>query len=222
MYLSIRDFLIKKPISKPIIIEDLDRFIIGILRIWGEASTSQVAISLRKSRRSVIQRLSKLKEAGEIVEISQGLNDPTKKYALKEKRILSSNIITKLDFDTRYIEDKDMVWKYDETPDVGDIELYTASSQRLYIPFKMGKYCIRLVFSQEDISNFFYYKSKKLSETWQKKAQDRIKTIVFSNPTFNVILINRLATEEVQKSLKRATLADILIRSKDWGNINFR
>lgn len=69
----------------PILLKDNDRIIVGVLSFCGSLSTQQITSCLNISKRSVIDRLTALKERGVIVELSQNPTDPTKKYTLTER-----------------------------------------------------------------------------------------------------------------------------------------
>ena len=214
----IRVTFYKEKISK-LNIDEVDKFITLLFLNWGALSTSQIAVSLKKSRRSVIQRLTNLVNKGRVVEISHGLNDPKKKYTLKtEEKTITSNIITKADFDNRRIENTK--WSVE---DIASDNLMTIRRTVLNICYILGAHKAYLIFSEDDVGNFFLlYDNIGGRSKWQERAVEEVKHIIFSEAVFNNIFLEKLATKKVQEDLGNSNTATINLVAEDWNFKDFR
>ena len=63
-------------------LDPIDREIIDFIKINGAAATQEIVILTNRSRRSIINRLSRLVDAGLLIEIALSTNDPRKKYKI--------------------------------------------------------------------------------------------------------------------------------------------
>ncbi|MDP1880943.1 MAG: putative DNA binding domain-containing protein [Parachlamydiaceae bacterium] len=63
-------------------LDPIDREIIDFIKINEAAATQEIVILTNRSRRSIINRLSRLVDAGLLIEIALSTNDPRKKYKI--------------------------------------------------------------------------------------------------------------------------------------------
>jgi ATP-dependent DNA helicase RecG len=98
----IRVTFYKEKVSEEIL-DRTDGFILDVLNLCGPLSAHQITGAMTLSKRTILNRLSGLIDRGKIVEISQGLNDPKKKYKyVGEKHEMVIKTFTD-DFHSRFI-----------------------------------------------------------------------------------------------------------------------
>ncbi len=193
----IRVIFYKKKVSQPIM-DDLDQFIIGLLTFCGPLSTHQITSCVNVSRRSVINRLSGMSDKGQIIELSQGPNDPKKKYSLKATtgKLQKINLI------------KETIW-HDSVGHLGN----------LLIRLEIGKNCIDLVFSRNTIDDYFLDGG---GSALREQAKIVVKDIIGSDPIFSEVLLKALADGKVQEAFENRQIAKYQILPQDFLERDYR
>lgn len=189
------------------IIDSNELFIIDLLTFCGSLSTHQIAACLNKSTRSTIHKINTLINKGRIIEISQGINDPRKRYDIKEK----SNIL----------KEKNMLnvwWEYKYGTPNGDKIMSIDDYMKIRIA--LGKNNIDFVFSELVIKDKFlsYDRDKYNKEEWEEASKLKVKEKIISEPIFVDFLLSCLRDQEVQKQLKSHEIPEIPIDNKDCPN----
>ena len=193
----IRVTFYKKKVSQPIM-DDLDQFIIGLLTFCGPLSTHQITSCVNISRRSVINRLSGMVDKGQIIELSQGPNDPKKKYSLRATtgKLKKINLI------------KETIW-HDSMGDLGN----------LLVRLEIGKNCIDFVFGRNIIDDYFLDGG---GSALREQAKIVVKDIISSDPIFAELLLKALADEKVQEAFENRQIAKYQILPQDFLKRDYR
>ena len=186
--------------KKKVLEEILDRtdgFILDVLNLCGPLSAYQITGAMALSKRTILNRLSGLIGRGKIVEISQGLNDPRKKYKSVGKR-------------------REVVIKTFTRNRKGLNQLVL---KQFVIQIFLGEDILNLIFNRQIIKDYFY---DAPLQGWESLALDKLKNHVVSNPTFHTLILKILADEKTQDSFKRDVVAEYIVQSEDFGGRDYR
>lgn len=206
----IRVTFYKEKITQPTL-DSVDKKIVKLLGSYGPLSTHQFSECLNISRRSIINRLARLRSNGQIIEIAQTPNDPKKQYSLKEeKKAISENY-----FD----ETLHSIKQTFQNPDSVKAFWQDINYQRYAIfQIKVDKDWINLCFSKVIVDDFFFNDSSK----HEIKALSKVQKIVTSDPIFREILLNALANETTQKSFKKRETTTYYVQPEDFLDKDYR
>ncbi|NBY35134.1 MAG: HTH domain-containing protein [Alphaproteobacteria bacterium] len=180
----------QKTREEAIVIDINDRFIIELLAFCGSLSAHQIAQVMDISRRTVIMKLNRLKEKGDIIEIAQSKNDPKKKYTIRgdSTKIREKNIVK-------------LFWHH--FPD--------DSNEYLILRIKLGIKEIRFIFDMDIIDDnylFFDYNNKEsCRDDWKDKALEQMKDLLVSEPILGIAIVE--SHEEIYKAFKEGNFAEV-------------
>ncbi len=175
--------------------DDIDQKIITLLVFCGPLSTHQITNCIGRGKRSTINKIAKLVDQGQLIEIATSPNDPKKKYALKAKRATNKSDLI------------DVFW------DSG------ALSQKLLVRFKnFGKDCLDLEFDRSVVAEYFINEG---AEIGNELAAECVKKIIVSENIFIAIFQNALLTESVKDDFRNQRVAKYEIKPEHFNFMNY-
>jgi ATP-dependent DNA helicase RecG len=196
----IRVTFYKEKISQAVL-NDTDNFIMDLLGFCGPLSSHQITSCVNLTKRSVINRLSKLVDKGQIRELAQSLNDPKKKYDLL-KSVDKMTLI------------ENAFWDRQNVRTIEDI------LGRLYVRIQLGQDYINFIFDRNTIDDFFLDHGDR--PELKDQAIEKVKSVIVSDPIFAEVLLKALADEKVQESFQKREFANYLVKAEDFLERDYR
>ena len=196
----IRVTFYKEKISQAVL-NDTDNFIMDLLGFCGPLSSHQITSCVNLTKRSVINRLSKLVDKGQIRELAQSLNDPKKKYDLL-KSVDKMTLI------------ENAFWDRQNVRTIEDI------LGRLYVRIQLGQDYINFIFDRNTIDDFFLGHGGR--PELKDQAIEKVKSVIVSDPIFAEVLLKALADEKVQESFQKREFANYLVKAEDFLERDYR
>ncbi len=172
--------------------DTIDTQILNLFSIHGALSSHYLALCVNLNKRTVVNRLARLIEKKQIAEISQGVNDPKKKYTLIGKRDIEMYSCRDTKIESRF------------------------HGMNFFVRFRIGKNELCFIFRENTVDdNFLDWRDEKGGDNrradWHEKAKKIIDKAIVSDPLFDKILTQALIDPVVQESFKKQRYAEYVI-----------